>query len=106
MGRQHFRGYPSFESLGTLQLRREDQCIQPAFVDEDGMVLSSERIDDVTSGYVVLVHHIGYGLSAIGMFQRIAHILCDKHHVTLFVTHGADSTEFLILKNLNFVHKI
>ena len=58
------------------------------------MVLSSERIDDVTSGYVVLVHHIGYGLSAIGMFQRIAHILCDKHHVTLFVTHGADGTEF------------
>ena len=40
-GRKHFAGHPSFESLGTLQLRREDEGIQSAFVDEDSPLLSA-----------------------------------------------------------------
>ena len=40
--RKDFAGHPMLESLGAVQLRREDKGVEAGFIDEGGELLSAE----------------------------------------------------------------
>ena len=59
---------------------------------------------DGTFRTVLFTYMSFYCLARLVVSQCPAYILCTEKRFALFITHGADSTEFYILKNLNFVH--
>ena len=55
-GGKHLAGDPSLEPLGAVELRREDEGVKAALVDEDGLLGSAQSVDGVVFHDVIIIN--------------------------------------------------
>ena len=99
--RQHLGSHPALESLRLLQLRRENQCIETALVD-DGHCLGSTK-GALNQGvlFIFCIYVCSQGISALGIPQCLCDVLTHEEGLTPLVRHRPDFSEHLVIENLN-----
>ena len=96
--RKDFRGDPSLEALGGVELGGEDERVEPAFVDKGCLSFS---LNGVHFGHdsVLCIHVDFYGFRRINISQSIRNILTHELSFTIHHT-SSDLSELIVLENL------
>ncbi len=95
----HLRGHPALERLVLRQLRRENQRIETALVD-DGHLLSSSKGVAYHDPLVFVVNMLSQRITCVAVPQGRRHIFTNKEHFSFLVSHCPDFSEHLMFENL------
>ena len=80
---QHLRGHPPLERLRLRQLRREHQRVETAFVDEDGLLASSDGVANRDGILVFVIDMFSQRVTGIAVPQRICHVFAHEKRFEL-----------------------
>ena len=95
---EHFGGYPMLESFGAFEFGGEDERVETAFVDDDGLLVSARGAHFVHP-FVFIIYMLSYCLFWIVVPQCRSHIL--THEISFPIYHAStDLSELLALENL------
>ena len=104
MAGEHFTGDPMLELACLGQLRRKDEGVETAFVDEGRPLFPTHRIDEGTFRTVILIDMSLYRFARLVVPQCLRHILGTEERFALLVLHRPDGAERCVLKYFYF-HK-
>ena len=95
---------PSLELSGLFTLRSSDERLHPPFRHKGDVVLSAQGVEGAQNGEFLFRHISVDGTVGVLKPQCQGYILGAEQRLSLWVTEGADGTEFVTLENLNSVH--
>lgn len=95
--RQHFRCHPALELLCCGQLAGENEGIEARFVDDYGILNSSDGVTNrYPIGLIFIINMISDCFTGIAVSQYLSHILTDEPRLAVDC-QGANLTKLAVL---------